>query len=226
MEALLFPDIIKLLFSAVLGIAFGLEREIKKKPLGLKTCLTISVSSCLVTMVSFQSAANFTLLYHFVDADPTRITAQIVSGVGFLGAGVIMRKDNRTIEGLTTAAIVWSAAGLGIAVATGFYIEATVSALLILLSVEFLPKLLRKLGPHTFKEKSVAISMGLKKEIYCNFEQEFKDMGFHTDKIKLMKKDEHVSIEMHSFVDASWDAKKMTDVIEARFDCSYVQIEI
>ena len=109
--------LIKLGVSAVFGLIIGLERELKRKPVGLKTSLVISVVSCLLTIVSIESA------YMFPDSDdvkitmdPLRLAAQIVSGIGFLGAGVILRRGNDSISGLTTAAMIWGAAGIGIAV--------------------------------------------------------------------------------------------------------------
>lgn len=91
--------IIKLMISAFFGLIIGIERELKKKPLGLKTSLVISIISCLITIVSIESA------YVFpgndateIRMDPLRLAAQIVSGIGFLGAGVILRRDNDRIQ--------------------------------------------------------------------------------------------------------------------------------
>lgn len=91
--------IIKLIISAFFGLIIGIERELKKKPLGLKTSLVISIISCLITIVSIESA------YVFpgndateIRMDPLRLAAQIVSGIGFLGAGVILRRDNDRIQ--------------------------------------------------------------------------------------------------------------------------------
>src|SRR5699024_5233128 len=83
-------------------LMMGLERELKRKSLGLKTILVISIVSCLLTIVSIQSAYIFQDSA-FVDIrmDPLRLAAQIVSGVGFLGAGVILRRDDDTVSGLT-----------------------------------------------------------------------------------------------------------------------------
>lgn len=81
--------IIKLFLSFAVGLIIGFEREIKKKPLGLKTTIIISVSSCLLTLVSIESAYTFAEAYKS-PMDPLRLAAQIVSGVGFLGAGAIL----------------------------------------------------------------------------------------------------------------------------------------
>lgn len=141
---------LKLLIAAALSLVIGLERELKRKPVGLKTSVVISTFSCLLTIISIESAyiaqgseyenVNITM-------DPLRLAAQIVSGIGFLGAGVILKRGNDSISGLTTAAMIWGAGGIGIAVAAGFYLEATLAVLIVLLAIELLPPLMIKLGP-------------------------------------------------------------------------------
>ncbi len=141
------PDILlKLGIATLIGMIIGLERELKNKPLGLKTCIVIAVSSCMLTIVSINAAYHFPKYYRIM-MDPLRLPAQIISGVGFIGAGVILRKSNDVISGLTTSAIIWGAAGLGLATGAGFYKEAFASLLFILISVEFLPWLIRKMVP-------------------------------------------------------------------------------
>lgn len=152
--------LIKLGISAVFGLIIGLERELKRKPVGLKTSLVISVVSCLLTIVSIQSA------YMFPDSaqvkitmDPLRLAAQIVSGIGFLGAGVILRRGNDSISGLTTAAMIWGAAGIGIAVGAGFYLEAFVGVSLLIISVELIPFLMKLFGPKQLREKEIMLQL-------------------------------------------------------------------
>jgi|SRR5699024_7857339 len=148
----------RLLIAAILGLLIGLERELKRKSLGLKTILVISIVSCLLTIVSIQSAY---LLpgspLAEIRMDPLRLAAQIVSGVGFLGAGVILRREDDTITGLTTAAIVWGAAGIGVAIGAGFYMEAIVGVSLLLISVELVPILILKLGFKKLKLKEIQL---------------------------------------------------------------------
>jgi len=160
--------LIKLGCTAILGMIIGLEREIKRKPLGLRTCLVISIVSCLLTIVSIESAyvqpssnkgVNITM-------DPLRLAAQIVSGIGFLGAGVILRRGNDSISGLTTAAIIWGAAGIGIAVGAGFYMEAIAGVILIILSVEILPIIMRLIGPKPFRETEIALELIVSEDIH------------------------------------------------------------
>lgn len=152
--------LVKLGISALLGLVIGLEREIKRKPVGLKTSLVISTISCLLTVVSIESAYTFTGSDQVnITMDPLRLAAQIVSGIGFIGAGVILRRDNNSISGLTTAAIIWGAAGIGIAVGAGFFIEATAGVILLIISVELIPWLVALIGPKQFRQKEIMLKL-------------------------------------------------------------------
>ncbi len=109
----LFPeDLIKLLLAILLGGLVGAEREYHDKAAGFRTMILICTGATLFTIFSMRLAG---------DRDPTRIAAQIVSGVGFLGAGAIMRDGGR-ITGLTTASTIWLAAALGMGIGGGFYL--------------------------------------------------------------------------------------------------------
>lgn len=102
--------VIRLLIAAVLGGLIGFEREAHGRPAGLRTHILVSIGSALFTIVS----ANFDI----TRTDPTRIAAQVVSGIGFLGAGTIIRQGS-VIRGLTTAASLWTVAAIGMAVGAG-----------------------------------------------------------------------------------------------------------
>jgi len=100
----------RLLLAAALGAAVGLEREYRQKPAGLRTNILIAVGSALFTILSIAVARE--------GADPARITAQIVTGIGFLGGGAIMRYQD-TVHGMTTAATIWVNAAIGMAAGFG-----------------------------------------------------------------------------------------------------------
>ncbi|WP_170008026.1 MgtC/SapB family protein [Bacillus fonticola] len=154
--------LLKLGITAALGLVIGLEREIKRKPVGLKTCLVISIMSCLLTIVSIETTYDVAARPEInVTMDPLRLAAQIVSGIGFLGAGVILRKSNDSILGLTTAAMIWGAAGIGIAVGAGFYYEAIAGVILLIISVELLPYLFSLIGPKQLREKEILLQVTL-----------------------------------------------------------------
>ncbi|ANC77022.1 MgtC/SapB family protein [Fictibacillus nanhaiensis] len=151
--------LVKLGMSAFFGLIIGIERELKNKPVGLKTSLVISISSCLLTIVSIESARQFSLLTGQTVMDPMRLAAQIVSGIGFLGAGVILRRSNDVISGLTTAAMIWGASGLGIAAGAGFYKEAAAGAFLILISVELIPLIMKWIGPKALRQIDIKLKL-------------------------------------------------------------------
>ena len=120
----------RLLLAAVLGALLGLERELRQKSAGLRTNILIAVGSALFTIASIVLAP--------AGADPTRIAAQIVTGVGFLGAGAIMRTGEH-VQGLTTAAAVWVNAAVGVAAGGGHYHLAFLGAAVTLLVLIVLP---------------------------------------------------------------------------------------
>jgi len=133
--------LLKLALAILLGGAIGLEREIAGKPAGLRTNILICVGSVLITDVSLSIGlgANGQRF-----GDPARLAAQIVSGIGFIGAGTIMQARG-TVTGLTSAATIWVVAAIGIAIGAGRYIEATGAGLLVTLVLAGLGTLEHKL---------------------------------------------------------------------------------
>ncbi len=123
-----FEIIFKLTLACILGGLIGLERESLNRPAGFRTYTLVCVGSALAMVVSIDMYYQF---YKTVNADPGRIAAQVVSGIGFLGAGTIM-KEGATVRGLTTAAGLWVVACIGLAVGAGMYIPAIVTTILIL----------------------------------------------------------------------------------------------
>lgn len=154
--------VIKLVIAATLSLVIGIERELKKKPVGLKTSLVIATFSCLLTIISIETAYTTPARTDInITMDPLRLAAQVVSGIGFLGAGVILRRGNDSISGLTTAAMIWGAAGIGIAVGAGFYVPATVAVIIIVFGIEFLSPFLVKIGPRRIRMREVALKVRL-----------------------------------------------------------------
>lgn len=212
MELLDTTFMIKLGVSAILGLIIGLERELKRKPVGLKTSLVICIVSCLLTIVSMESAyladgsdkVNITM-------DPLRLAAQIVSGIGFLGAGVILRKGNDSISGLTTAAMIWGAAGIGIAVGAGFYFEATAGVILLIVSVEVVPIIITYLGPKRLREKELSLRATIteKRKIKSIIEKiKDEEIAIESIRIKDLKNQQHL-LELKIIVDFR---KKTVDI--------------
>src|ERR1700756_2879760 len=117
----------RLMLAAVLGGAVGLERELRHKPAGLRTMMLISIGSALFTLISYEMAGS-------VGGDHTRIAAQIIPGIGFIGAGVVIR-ERGAIIGITSAATLFVVASIGMAVGAGLYVTGIFTALLLLSSL-------------------------------------------------------------------------------------------
>lgn len=127
--------LLRVSLAAGLGGAIGIERELREREAGLRTHMLVSVGAALFTLVSafawtdwqFSNASGIVF-------DPTRIAAQIVTGIGFLGAGAIIRQG-LSVRGLTTAATLWVVAAIGMATGAGFYSAAVITTILVLLSL-------------------------------------------------------------------------------------------
>jgi putative Mg2+ transporter-C (MgtC) family protein len=129
----------RILTAALLGALLGIEREVRQKSAGLRTNILIAVGSALFTLMSYELAEG-------PAADPSRVAAQIVTGIGFLGAGAIMRTGGE-IQGLTTAATVWVNAAVGVAAGGGEYhlaFIATAVTLAVLLVLSPLERVIAK----------------------------------------------------------------------------------
>ncbi|MBJ8027120.1 MgtC/SapB family protein [Bacillus cereus group sp. N21] len=177
--------LLKLGLALFLGLFIGIDRQLKNKPLGVKTSMVISVASCLITMVSIESVNVYSSPGH-TNMDPMRLAAQIVSGVGFLGAGVILRRNNDVISGLTTASMVWAASALGIAIGAGFYIQAIIAMILIILAINVLPHLVKIAGPYSLRQRDLAIKIIVKehRELDGIFKQ-IKNLNMQVKRVKI-----------------------------------------
>jgi putative Mg2+ transporter-C (MgtC) family protein len=119
--------ILRFLLAGALGAVIGFQRQMAKKPAGMRTHILISLGAALYTLVS---------IYAF-SADMARVAAGVVAGIGFLGAGAIIR-DRAGVAGLTTAASIWMVAGIGLAAGAGMYLIAVI-ATIVALAVLFIP---------------------------------------------------------------------------------------
>lgn len=178
---------VKLLLAALAGGLVGLEREKHGRPAGLRTNLLVSVGSCVIVIVS----EAFYLKYAMFGAesalriDPSRVAAQIVTGIGFIGAGVIL-KEGASVRGLTTAASLWTVAGLGMSFGMGFFSLGAIATLLVLISLNFL----KKLDPIIKKERFLTLAVtavnreGLLEELMNIFDARklmVSDLSSHVD---------------------------------------------
>lgn len=166
---LLTEDVFKLLLAMALGGMLGAERELRDKDAGLRTLMFISAGAAIFTIISVRMSQLTNI------GDPARVAAQIVSGIGFLGAGVILREHGQ-IRGLTTAATIWLAAALGMGVGMGQYLISTLAALLIMLSLLTFPALEAQIGKLS-RSNTYQITTPASHEKFSQLTQLFKQAG-------------------------------------------------
>lgn len=154
------------LLAALWGGLVGAEREYRSKSAGFRTMIMISMGSCLFTILS-QSIGG--------GSNPDRIASNIVTGIGFLGAGVIFRGENR-VNGITTAATIWAVAAVGMAIGGGYYLAAACVSVLILIVLAALPYLEDFIDRfNRYKEYTVACDFSSdRKEYYENLLKHYK----------------------------------------------------
>ncbi|CCU79947.1 Mg(2+) transport ATPase protein C [Halanaerobium saccharolyticum subsp. saccharolyticum DSM 6643] len=135
--------IMKLIIAAILASLIGYDREKQNKAAGIRTNVIVAVISCVIMILSVKVAQSSGLI-DGVEGDPARLAAQVVSGIGFLGAGTIIKQEDK-IEGLTTAASLWGVAGLGLAVGYGLYDISIAAALIIFISLRIAPSVKKRM---------------------------------------------------------------------------------
>lgn len=213
--------LMKIGIATGLAIIFGLDREIKKKGIGLKTIVTITVASCLLAIISIE--ASYVYAEEQVRVmDPGRIPSYVISGIGFLGAGVILRRSNDAISGLTTAALVWSSAGLGISIGMGFQKEALIAGLIIIISVNFLPWLIKVFGPRKLRERKMKIKLIISGDCQNSKDDNIttkiidqmksNNIGIHHVRVKDLIDVDNRQMDITAFVD---EKRYITDVYES-----------
>ncbi|MCW5913205.1 MAG: MgtC/SapB family protein [Chitinophagaceae bacterium] len=184
--ALSFQEIIlRLLLAALMGSAVGLERERLNWVAGLRTHMLVCVGSALIMMVSAYGFAEV-LKYKDVVLDPSRVAAQVVSGIGFLGAGTIFFWRKEVLRGLTTAAALWAVAGVGLAIGGGMYFAGTAATILILIILALMKPLERKLFKSSETQRhSLTIRMIPTKFSLRNLEDTMNAAGIEVIEMKI-----------------------------------------
>lgn len=141
-----FEIVLRLFMAAIIGGLIGMEREVSNRPAGLRTHVLVTLGATLIMLISIDGFNNV----RDGSVDSARIAAQVVSGIGFLGAGTIMvRKDK--IDGLTTAASLWVSAGIGLGIGTGYYLGSIVTAIIVLLTLMSLKMFERRFLERRYK---------------------------------------------------------------------------
>ncbi len=148
--------LVRIFFSFIIGTIIGIEREAHNQPAGLRTHILITIGATLAMIISIYIPQTYT---NFLNGDPGRIAAQVVSGIGFLGAGAIL-KMGANVKGLTTAASIWIVAIIGLAIGSGMFLISTITLVVVLFALTIMDVLEK----HFFKERTLKkIELLLKK---------------------------------------------------------------
>jgi putative Mg2+ transporter-C (MgtC) family protein len=164
--------LLKITLAFILGGLIGIEREYLNKAAGLRTLILICLGACLFTIFSILIS----------EGTPDRIASNIVTGIGFLGAGVIFKEDNR-VKGLTTAASIWATAAIGMGIGGGYYLQAAIGAGFVLITLNlltFLEAFLEKVN-HTREYRIVS---PYKQEALTRYEDLFRKYHLHFSRNK------------------------------------------
>ena len=181
-------DIEKLLLAAVLGAIIGLDREYRSKPAGFRTLLLVSMGAALFTIVSYRMA----LLDPLGNSDVTRIASNIITGIGFIGAGIIFR-NGLDVQGLTTSATVWATAAIGMTVGIGEY-RLAVAATAITWATLFFLQYVENMMEDIMKTQKYRVTWRGQQES-INFDELFEARYFKVKESKLTKQGDLITAE-------------------------------
>jgi putative Mg2+ transporter-C (MgtC) family protein len=182
--------LLRLLLAAALGGMIGLEREHSGKPAGFRTNMLICLGAALITEVSFSVALT-------AAGDPGRIAAQIVSGIGFLGAGTILHARG-SVYGLTTAATLWVVAAIGMAVGARNYLAAVIGTSLVMLALMLLGRVEDHLIPRKPADRNLDVTTRPDGSIISSIEDTLRAAGYTLDTIKIEKNHESYQASFHA----------------------------
>ena len=199
-----FEFLIKMVLATVMGVIIGFERKSRNKGAGIRTHAIVSLASALMMIVSKYG------FFDIVEYDAARVAAQVVSGIGFLGTGLIFIKNN-AVNGLTTAAGIWATAGIGLAMGAGLYAVAIFGTLLIVIIQILMHKDTFLSKDHltiTF-EISLEDSFSTIREIR-NCLERFK---LEIKNVEIIKKSRTVIVRFYTFVPADFEREHLEDLI-------------
>lgn len=183
--------ILRLFVAGILGAVVGLDREYRAKEAGYRTHFLVSLGSALIMVVS-QYGFQDVILENSVSLDPSRVAAQVVSGIGFIGAGTIIIQK-QFVRGLTTAAGIWATAGIGLAVGSGMYGPGIAATLLTLAGLELLSVIFKSIG---MRSSLVVFSTSDKEAINriarVIYEKGFLLVSYDMKRLGHQEKDEYV----------------------------------
>jgi putative Mg2+ transporter-C (MgtC) family protein len=207
---------LRLVLAAALGGMIGLEREHSGKPAGFRTNMLICLGAALITEVSYIVALNAHTDWGG-NADPGRIAAQIISGIGFLGAGTIIH-NRGSVQGLTTAATLWVVAAIGIAVGARAYLAAIVGTSLVMVALMLLGRFEDSLIPRRPSDRTVDVTLRAPADTGM-VEKRLAAAGFVIDTLSVQKTETGI----HAIFHARGLADKWEEAIQAVLDLDGVE---
>lgn len=215
-NAIGYEAFVRLALAVILGGIIGYERQARRKSAGLRTNVLVCLGSCLIMILSHGIYAG---VEGMTNADPARLAAQVVSGIGFLGAGAIM-KEGPTVTGITTAACLWVVAGVGLAVGAGFYSEAFFATFLIFVTVGAMGRIDHWLSTDKYMTVGINVyeGVGYMRRFFALFELmnlEVKGVRMKTNE-KIQGKNDKDAAAVYVEIDlASYDTIDRPAVVDA-----------
>lgn len=200
--------VFRLVLAGVIGAVVGLEREVSNRPAGIRTNMLVSMGSCLMMIVSIY------MVEAYQTGDPARIAAQVVSGIGFLGAGTIIVKGF-DVKGLTTAATLWVNAGIGLAIGAGYYMAGLVAGTLVFLVLTVLGHVDFRITGRSVSELVVYTRSGL--ETFSQVTSLLKEQGADIKTCQLdskQGKSGHATIYLEVVMPAELVQEKLVTLFE------------
>ena len=199
-----FEFLIKMVLATVMGVIIGFERKSRNKGAGIRTHAIVSLASALMMIVSKYG------FFDIVEYDAARVAAQVVSGIGFLGTGLIFIKNN-AVNGLTTAAGIWATAGIGLSMGAGLYAVAIFGTLLIVIIQILMHK-------DTFLSKDhLTITFEISLEDSFNTIREIRNclerFKLEIQNVEIIKKSRTVIVRFYTFVPADFEREHLEDLI-------------
>jgi len=210
--------LLRLVLAACFGAAIGLERERKDWAAGMRTHMMVCVGSALTMMVSAFGFSDILGTAH-VELDPSRVAAQVISGIGFLGAGTILFLKPATVKGLTTASGLWTIAGIGLATGGGMYFAAAAATIIAFVILWLLPALQRKLNLRPLN-KSLKIKVEDKTDTTAILEKIWNSHAMEFSNFSIIKVDNDYSLDITL---TSTRKKEMATIISELQSLPYVK---
>ncbi len=206
--------LLRIILAGVLGGFIGIERKRRGKEAGLRTHVIVAMASTLMMVISKY---GFSDLYSNdkISVDPTRIASQIITGIGFLGAGMIF-VQKKTIKGLTTAAGVWATAGIGMAIGAGMYLIGVVTAIIIIIVQVLMHKNFKFLQVHN--EANISLTIVDSAEAVSYLKTYFSSLNVHVESMSVKKgANSTLDVEIEALIPSDFE---MVDLLN--YDANYI----